>query len=79
VKLEDGQFFGEIALLRQGLRTATVRALETTKLLVLDREDFFVLMQQNPLIADRIQEVARGRMAPEPLEPDGDLARREVE
>lgn len=79
VKLEEGQFFGEIALLRQGLRTATVRALETTKLLVLDREDFFILMQQNPLIAERIQEVARGRMAPEPLEPQGDLARREVE
>lgn len=79
VRLDEGQFFGEIAILRKGRRTATVRALEMTKLLVLDREDFTVLMQQNPLIAERIHEVARGRLAPEPLEPQGDLARREVD
>lgn len=82
VRLDEGQFFGEIAILRKGLRTATVRALEVTKLLVLDREDFATLMQQNPLIADRIHEVARGRLgleALEPLEPQGDIARREIE
>ena len=79
VRLDEGQFFGEIAILRKGRRTATVRALEITKLLVLDREDFTALMQQNPLIAERIHDVARGRLAPEPLEPQGDLTRREVE
>lgn len=79
VRLDEGQFFGEIAILRQGRRTATVRALDTTRLLVLDREDFVILMQQNPLIAERIHEVARGRAAPEPLEPQGDLTDRELE
>ena len=79
VRLDEGQFFGEIAIIRQGRRTATVRALEATKLLVLDREDFTTLIQQNPVIAARIHEVARGRMAPEPLEPQGDLTQFEVE
>jgi uncharacterized protein YhbP (UPF0306 family) len=38
--LRDGEFFGEIGILRNTLRTATVRALTPTKLLAMDRETF---------------------------------------
>jgi CRP-like cAMP-binding protein len=38
--LEPGQFFGEMALLREGTRTATVRACEDAECLVLEKADF---------------------------------------
>jgi len=38
--LKAGSHFGEVALLTQGKRTATVRALNYTTLAVLDKEDF---------------------------------------
>ncbi len=79
VRLDQGQFFGEIAILRQGRRTATVRALEPTRLLVLTREDFSVLMEQNPRIAQRIHEMTQDHLATEPLEPEGDISRNEVD
>lgn len=79
IRLDEGHFFGEIAVLRQGRRTATVRALETTRLLVLTREDFSLLMEQNPVIARRIRQVVSSEAAPVPVEPQGDLSRREIE
>lgn len=79
VRLDEGHFFGEIAILRKSRRSATVRALEATKLLVLDREDFLVLIEQNPAIGEHINAVARSRMAPHPLEPRGDIAEPEIE
>jgi voltage-gated potassium channel len=78
VRLDAGQFFGEIAVLHRGKRTATVRALEPTRLLVLDRNDFDVLMDQSPVVARHIHEVARSRSALTPVDPEGDLARQEL-
>lgn len=59
--LGEGQFFGEIAVLKNTRRNATVRATARTQLLVLDSSDLRSLMTQRPDIAARIQEVARHR------------------
>ncbi|MHB2168797.1 cyclic nucleotide-gated ion channel [Alsobacter sp. R-9] len=59
--LGEGQFFGEIAVLRNARRNATVRAVVRTQLLVLDSGDLRSLMAQRPDIAQRIHEVAHSR------------------
>jgi CRP-like cAMP-binding protein len=50
-ELGPGDFFGEIALLDGGPRTATVTALSPMKCLVLSRGEFHNVIRQNALIA----------------------------
>jgi CRP-like cAMP-binding protein len=50
----DGEFFGEMALLDEGPRSATVRAVEATTLLEITRTDFETLLYKAPLLAYRI-------------------------
>jgi voltage-gated potassium channel len=78
IRLGAGHFFGEIAVLRKARRSATVRAVSRTSLLVLDARDVHILMDQEPRIAQRIQETARQRVEPETIEPRGDLAAEEL-
>jgi voltage-gated potassium channel len=78
VRLGAGHFFGEIAVLRKARRSATVRAVTRTSLLVLDARDVHILMDHEPRIAERIHETAQQHTQPEPLEPRGDLAREEL-
>lgn len=59
--LADGQFFGEMAVLKSARRSATARALQRTQLLVLNARDLRLLMASRPGIAERIHEVARVR------------------
>ena len=61
VRLGEGQFFGELALLRRARRGATVRSVEPTKLLALEVGDLQSLMERNPEIAQRIASVAESR------------------
>lgn len=61
IRLGEGQFFGEMAILRQSRRTADVRAVQATKLLVLDAADFHALVERNPDIGRRVTEVAEKR------------------
>ena len=61
--LEDGDFFGEIALLEEVRRTATVRALTPCLLLVLDRADFQDLLAEAPGLRPVFEEAARARRA----------------
>lgn len=49
--MEPGEFFGEMALLEEAPRSATIIAMEETKLLEFNRENFQILMQGNPPIA----------------------------
>ena len=57
-ELGEGQFFGEIAVLKNAKRNATVRATVRTQLLVLDASDLRTLMAKRPDIAQSVREVA---------------------
>lgn len=61
VRLGEGQFFGEIAVLHKTLRSANVRAVEPTKLLILDAYDLQTLILRNPEIGEAIREIAAER------------------
>ncbi len=45
---QEGDFFGELALLDEGPRTATAAALAESQLLALGRDDLILLFQKNP-------------------------------
>jgi len=57
-----GDFFGEMALLDNYLRSATVRALEDTECLQLWRWDFLYALRTNPQIAAEILPVLSRRL-----------------
>ncbi|MGJ4942844.1 cyclic nucleotide-gated ion channel [Bradyrhizobium sp. HKCCYLS1011] len=69
VRLVDGSFFGEIALLHRTRRSGTVKALRKTRLLVLDAQDFHALIERMPALAAHVKTIAQARMA-----DSGDLA-----
>jgi voltage-gated potassium channel len=60
--LEDGGFFGEIALLHRARRTATVTARTRCELLALDVDDFRHLVQRTPEVAEAIARTAKERL-----------------
>lgn len=62
VVLEAGQYFGEIALLKETPRTATVLTLEECSLLSLDARDFRKLMERYPDIRAAVERVAEERL-----------------
>ncbi len=59
--LQEGDFFGEIALLTGTPRTATVRTVVDTKLFVLDREHLQNLLLEHPDLAEQIAETLSER------------------
>jgi voltage-gated potassium channel len=73
VKLGSGDFFGEIAALRQTRRSATVQALRSTRLLALDASDLHSLMDREPQVASRIWDAARSRLGSELDKTSSDL------
>ncbi|MCA6102522.1 cyclic nucleotide-gated ion channel [Bradyrhizobium australafricanum] len=77
VRLSDGAFFGEIALLRRTSRSGTVTATRKTKLLVLDAQDFHALIERMPALAAHVRETAEARLS-DPLAAGGDLAAAEI-
>ncbi len=50
----DGDFFGEMALLDEGLRSATAQALEPTRVLEITRPNFETLLYKAPVVAYHI-------------------------
>lgn len=61
VRLQEGNFFGEMALLSREPRSATVTAVRATDLLVLDASDFLRLVDRLPEVGARVKAVARER------------------
>jgi voltage-gated potassium channel len=61
VVLEEGEFFGEMALLSREPRSASVTSIRSTDLLVLDADDFLRLVDRLPDIGAKVRAVAKDR------------------
>jgi voltage-gated potassium channel len=61
-RLAAGDFFGEIALIAERARTATITALEPCKLLVLHKDDFESFMKAHPDLREAVRVAARRRL-----------------
>ncbi|MDX8394869.1 MAG: cyclic nucleotide-binding domain-containing protein, partial [Mariprofundaceae bacterium] len=59
--LEDGDFFGEMALLGNHVRSVNVAALHACKLLRLRRDNVLELADRYPQINQRLREVEQQR------------------
>lgn len=60
-RLGPGQFFGEMSLMTGARRTATVMAVEETVLVVVSKEDFQIVLEANPSLAESISETLARR------------------
>ena len=74
VRLGRGQYFGEIALLRDTVRTATVTSVSECQLLALEVADFRRLLEAHPDLKAAVMEVAERRMSG--AQVDGQAAKR---
>lgn len=64
--LGPGEFFGEMALMEERVRTATVSAKERTRCLQLVRWDFRALLKEHPDMAVKLLEVVVRRLREHP-------------
>jgi voltage-gated potassium channel len=78
VRLSDGTFFGEIALLHRTNRSGTVTATRKTRLLALDAQDFHALIERMPTLAAHVHKTAKARLADSNEAMKGDLAVAEI-
>jgi len=60
--LGAGEFFGEIALIAERTRTATITALTPCKLLLLHKDDFESFMDAHPDLRDAVRSAAKRRL-----------------
>lgn len=79
-RLGPGDFFGEMALLNDRPRSATVRTASETRLLVLDQKDFREILLASPVSAVKLLETLslRIRNADEQISILSDKARRDT-
>ena len=61
VQLNEGAFFGEMALLGNATRNANITTTQVSRLLVLDLVDFHLLMARHPDLAQTIDAEAKRR------------------
>ncbi len=63
--MREGDFFGEIALVTQMPRTASVRATTDVRVLVVTERDFGSLMKHSPEVSRGVAEALAERVAPD--------------
>ena len=61
-ELGETEFFGEMGLFEKDVRSATVRALGETKVLTIDKKNFYQTIQKDPSIAYRLLEKLSNRI-----------------
>lgn len=59
LRFSSGDFFGELALLRNTMRSATVVSLTQCRLLTLSADDFAHLLRQHPALEQKMRRAAR--------------------
>ena len=72
-KLSTGDFFGELALLDRGPRSATVRALSEGRLYVLHEQSFTAVLNEVPALAQKLLAAMAGRLRDADSRPGSDL------
>lgn len=61
-RLTEGDFFGEMAILNSMARSATVRSVESVKVMVLEKDDFQKIMAGSPSVAAKLLETLSVRI-----------------
>ncbi len=60
--MQDGDYFGEIALLEEGRRTATVCTLLPSLFLTLERKHFMNMLESYPAVRAAVEQTAKARL-----------------
>ena len=58
LRFESGDFFGELALLHEPMRAATIVSVLNTRLLTLSAIDFDALLRHHPVLKERVEKLA---------------------
>jgi len=61
VRFQAGDFFGELALLHETMRAATLQSVTPVRLLTLSVEDFDTLLKKHPALEARMREQAKAQ------------------
>ena len=61
-KLGEGDFFGEMAVFEQSVRSTSVRALGAARVLTVDKKNFLRRMEEDPSLAFRFLEIMSTRI-----------------
>ena len=60
--LADGDFFGEMAIFEQEVRSATVRAVSPARILTIDKKNFLRRIHEDPSLAYRMVQTMSRRI-----------------
>lgn len=78
IVLNEGAFFGEVAVLRDARRSADAVALEPTRMLVLEAGELQSLMHRRPELGTRILAAASKQLRANGADADGDILHEEI-